>query len=51
VKKLHGALEQHIQKEEQEIWPRIERQWDGTRLEAAGREMAAMKQEATAGAR
>jgi iron-sulfur cluster repair protein YtfE (RIC family) len=42
VKKLHGALEQHIQKEEQEIWPKIERAWDATRLEEAGRQMEAM---------
>jgi hemerythrin-like domain-containing protein len=46
VKKLHKALEQHIRKEEQEIWPKIERQWDAARLEEAGRKMEAMKQEA-----
>ena len=46
VKKLHGALEQHIRKEEQEIWPKIERQWDAARLEEAGRKMEVMKQEA-----
>ena len=27
VKKLRGALEQHIRKEEQEIWPKIEQVW------------------------
>jgi iron-sulfur cluster repair protein YtfE (RIC family) len=48
VKKLHGALEQHIRKEEQEIWPRIERMWGASRLEEAGRQMEAMKHEATA---
>ena len=42
VKKLHGALEQHIRKEEQEIWPRIERAWDAARLEEAGRQMEGM---------
>jgi iron-sulfur cluster repair protein YtfE (RIC family) len=43
VKKLRGALEQHIQKEEGEIWPKIEQVWDSARLEEAGREMEAMK--------
>ena len=43
VKKLRGALEQHIRKEEQEIWPRIERVWNPARLEEAGRQMEAMK--------
>jgi hemerythrin-like domain-containing protein len=42
VKKLKSALEQHIRKEEQEIWPRIERMWDSRRLEESGREMEAM---------
>jgi hemerythrin-like domain-containing protein len=42
VKKLHGALEQHIRKEEQEIWPKIERTWDPARLEEAGRQMEEM---------
>jgi iron-sulfur cluster repair protein YtfE (RIC family) len=45
VKKLRGALEQHIRKEEQEIWPKIEQVWDAPRLEEAGRKMAAMKHE------
>jgi iron-sulfur cluster repair protein YtfE (RIC family) len=48
VKKLRGALEQHIRKEEQEIWPRIERVWNPARLEEAGRQMEAMKQGQTA---
>ncbi len=51
VKKLRGALEQHIRTEEQEIWPRIEQVWDPSRLEEAGRQMAAMKHEETAAAR
>jgi hypothetical protein len=45
VKKLHGALEQHIREEEQEIWPKIEQAWDARRLEEAGRQMEAMKHE------
>jgi iron-sulfur cluster repair protein YtfE (RIC family) len=51
VKKLRGALEQHIRKEEQEIWPKIEQVWDAGRLEEAGRKMEAMKHEETATAR
>jgi iron-sulfur cluster repair protein YtfE (RIC family) len=43
VKKLRGALEQHIQKEEQHIWPTIERLWSRERLEEAGHRMEAMK--------
>ncbi|HWC02078.1 MAG TPA: hemerythrin domain-containing protein [Methylomirabilota bacterium] len=43
VKKLRGALEQHIRKEELEIWPKIERGWASARLEEAGRQMEAMK--------
>jgi iron-sulfur cluster repair protein YtfE (RIC family) len=48
VKKLRGALEQHIRKEEQEIWPKIERVWNSARLEEAGRQMEAMKHGHTA---
>jgi iron-sulfur cluster repair protein YtfE (RIC family) len=51
VKKLRGALEQHIRKEEQEIWPKIEKVWDAGRLEEAGHKMAAMKHEEAATAR
>jgi Hemerythrin HHE cation binding domain len=51
VKKLRGALEQHIRKEEQEIWPTIEKVWDEDRLEEAGRKLAAMKHEESATAR
>jgi iron-sulfur cluster repair protein YtfE (RIC family) len=48
VKKLHGALEQHIRKEEQEIWPKIERTWGAARLEEAGSQMEAMRRGAAA---
>ena len=51
VKKLRGALEQHIRKEEQEAWPKIERVWDSARLEEAGRQMESMKQREAAPAR
>jgi len=50
VQKLKSALEEHIQLEEQEIWPRIERTWDAARLEQAGAQMEAMKREASAAA-
>jgi len=46
VKRLHSALEQHIRKEEQDIWPKIEQAWGPARLEEAGRQMAATTQEA-----
>jgi iron-sulfur cluster repair protein YtfE (RIC family) len=42
VKKLRVALEQHIQKEEQQIWPKIEQLWNPERLKEAGRQMEAM---------
>jgi hemerythrin-like domain-containing protein len=43
VKKLRAALEHHIQEEEQDIWPKIERLWDEARLEEVGRTMEATK--------
>jgi hypothetical protein len=45
VKRLHAALEKHIQEEEQDIWPKIERVWDKAQLEKAGERMEAMKAE------
>jgi iron-sulfur cluster repair protein YtfE (RIC family) len=51
VQKLRTALEQHIRKEEQDIWPKIEQVWNAERLEEAGRQMAAMKHEEAAVAR
>lgn len=48
---MRGALEQHIQKEEQQIWPKIERVWDAGRLAEAGRQMEAMKSTEAAAAR
>jgi hemerythrin-like domain-containing protein len=43
AKRLHAALDRHIQEEEKEIWPRIERTWSHARLDEAGAKMAAMK--------
>jgi hemerythrin-like domain-containing protein len=51
VKQLHSVLEQHIRKEEGEIWPRIERTWSARRLEEAGSQMEAMKHDQAAAAR
>jgi Hemerythrin HHE cation binding domain len=45
VKRLHAALEEHIQEEEDEIWPEIEKVWDRARLEEAGKKMEGMKAE------
>lgn len=41
VKRLKSALEKHIQQEEGDIWPRIERVWDPKHLEQAGEAMDA----------
>jgi len=45
VKHLHTALEAHIKEEEGAIWPKIEQVWSTSRLEDAGKKMAAMKGE------
>jgi Hemerythrin HHE cation binding domain len=48
VRQIKSALENHIREEEQNIFPRIGRIWDRTRLEEAGREMSASKAEKAA---
>ena len=45
VRQIKSALENHIRQEEQNIFPRIGRIWDRTRLEEAGREMSQGKAE------
>jgi len=45
VKRLHAALEEHIQEEEDDIWPEIEKVWDRAQLEEAGKKMEGMKAE------
>ena len=45
VRQIKAALENHIRQEEQDIFPRIGRLWDRTRLEEAGREMRQSKAE------
>jgi hypothetical protein len=39
VQQLRSTLEQHIQREEHDIWPRIERAWGAARLEEVGRRL------------
>jgi iron-sulfur cluster repair protein YtfE (RIC family) len=43
--RIKTALENHIKQEEQDIFPRIGKIWDRTRLEEAGREMQQSKAE------
>jgi len=43
VTQLRMALEQHIQREEGEIWPRIRQVWSSEKLEEAGRQVQASK--------
>jgi Hemerythrin HHE cation binding domain len=43
VTRLHDTLEEHIQEEEDDIWPEIEKVWDQAQLEEAGKKMEAMK--------
>lgn len=45
VRKIHGALENHIRQEEGEIFPRVAEAWDQSRLAKAGDQMAEMKTE------
>ena len=45
VEELQEALEHHIEEEEGDIWPRIERAWDQSKLEHAGRQMETLKQQ------
>ena len=47
VRELQQALEHHIQEEEGEIWPQIERAWDQSKLQQAGQQMESMKQTKT----
>jgi iron-sulfur cluster repair protein YtfE (RIC family) len=51
VKALRHLLEQHIQKEETEVWPRIRTVWDPDKLEETGSRMQVVKTAASAGAK
>jgi hemerythrin-like domain-containing protein len=43
VREIHSALEAHIRREEDDIFPRIAKAWETPRLEKVGEEMRAMK--------
>ena len=43
LKAVHTSLESHIREEEQDIFPRISKAWEETKLEHAGTEMQEMK--------
>jgi hemerythrin superfamily protein len=45
VDALRQTLEHHIEEEEDDIWPRIERLWDQAKLEQAGQQMERLKRE------
>jgi hemerythrin-like domain-containing protein len=45
VKAVGASLERHIREEEQDIFPRIGKVWDGARRKQAGGEMEEMKAE------
>jgi hemerythrin superfamily protein len=45
VEEMRSTLEDHIQEEEGDIWPRIEQIWDASKLEQAGRQMETLKRE------
>ena len=45
VKAVGASLERHIREEEQDIFPRIGKVWDGARRKRAGTEMEEMKGE------
>jgi Hemerythrin HHE cation binding domain len=43
LKAVHATLESHIREEEQDIFPRISKVWDDSKLKQAGTEMKEMK--------
>ena len=45
VEELQEALEDHIEEEEGEIWPRIQQAWDQTKLESVGQQMEILKRQ------
>jgi hemerythrin-like domain-containing protein len=47
VEELQEALEDHIEEEEGDIWPRIQRAWDQSKLEQAGQQMETLKRQKT----
>ena len=51
LKTVHASLAKHIREEEQDIFPRINKAWDETKLEHAGTEMQEMKAKKVAAVR
>ena len=45
VEELQETLEHHIEEEEGDIWPRIQRVWDQAKLDQAGQEMETLKRQ------
>jgi hypothetical protein len=45
VADLQRTLEHHIKEEEGEVWPRIERAWDASKLDRAGEEIESLKRQ------
>ena len=45
VEDLQEALEDHIEEEEGDIWPRIQQAWDQSKLEHAGQQMESLKRQ------
>ena len=45
IQELRQTLEYHIEEEEDDIWPRIQRAWDASKLDQAGQQMATLKRE------
>jgi hemerythrin-like domain-containing protein len=45
IEEIQQTLEDHIEEEEGEIWPRIEQKWDQSRLERAGQDIEAQKRQ------
>jgi len=42
---LQQTLAHHIEEEEGEVWPRIQRAWDASKLDQAGQQMEALKRQ------
>lgn len=45
VEELQDALEHHIEEEEGQIWPRIQKVWDRAKLEQAGTQLETLKRQ------
>ena len=45
VDELQDMLEHHIEEEEGEIWPKIQKVWDRAKLEQAGAQMETLKKQ------